>query len=313
MQPEPLISVVVPVYNRAHLVGRALGGLITQSYRNLDIIVVDDRSDDDIEGAIAAVGDSRVRLIRREKNGGAAAARNTGVAAARGDYIAFHDSDDVSLFDRFDRSMRMLQDNPGHIGVYTASIAHIDTPEAQHGQAAARPLPPPHRSPLSGDLFRETIRGNFIDLPTMLLRRQAVLNAGPFDERLRNNEDWDFTLRLTRQGPFAFIPQPLYIFSYQPRTAAGNDHLSQSTQHSTRSYVYTTGKLRRAGYGTRDLGGHYGSIASLMIRNHHPKPARRYLGRMIRDQTNLRRAATLYAFSFAPGFYARLLRSRGMF
>ena len=105
MQYGDLISVVIPVCNRAHAITRSVGSICRQSYENLDIIVIDDCSTDDIEGAIATLDDPRVRLIRREKNGGAAAARNSGLAAAAGDLVAFMDSDDISLFDRFEQEM----------------------------------------------------------------------------------------------------------------------------------------------------------------------------------------------------------------
>lgn len=303
---EPLISVIVPVYNRAHMIARAVGSICNQSYRNLDIIVVDDCSTDDIRGAVAAIGDPRVRLLHHEKNGGASAARNTGVAGARGEFIAFHDSDDVSIFDRFAREMALMQANPGLIGVFTASIAHTDTDEANRRLAAARVLPPVHRSPLSGDLAAATVQDNFIDLPTMLLRRAAVLAAGPFDTRLRNNVDWDFTIRLTQQGPFGFIPQPLYVFSYHPRTDKGNDHLSHNARYSLKSFTYITGKLRRAGHTDAELGKHYRVVANLLIRNGKPKLSRRFSARAWQSGVDRPKAAAIWALGHMPGLYRRI-------
>ena len=119
MKYGDLISVVIPVYNRAHEIARSVGSICRQSYQNLEILVVDDCSADDIEGAVAALKDRRIRLIKRNKNGGAAAARNTGLAAATGDLVAFMDSDDISVFDRFEQEMKLLCSLPeDHIGVY---------------------------------------------------------------------------------------------------------------------------------------------------------------------------------------------------
>ncbi|AEI96556.1 glycosyltransferase family 2 protein [Roseobacter litoralis] len=277
MKYGDLISVVVPVYNRAHEVVRSVGSICAQSYQNLEILIVDDCSTDDIEGAVTDLKDSRVRLVRREKNGGAAAARNSGLAAATGDLVAFMDSDDISLFDRFAQEMALFCSLPeDYIGVYAAAIAHTDTTEDARAQAAARVLPPIHRRPLSGNLFDATLEGNFIDMPTMLLKKSAVLAAGPFDERLRNNVDWDFTLRLTRQGKFGFVPQPLYVFSYVPRVASGNDHISHNPRYSVLSYAYITGKLRRAGHVGPALARHYAAAGSYLMRAERPKFARRY-------------------------------------
>ncbi|NVO27997.1 glycosyltransferase family 2 protein [Donghicola sp. C2-DW-16] len=277
MQYGDFISVIIPVYNRAATLSRSVGSICRQTYPNLEILVVDDCSTDDIEGAVAALNDPRVRLVRRERNGGAAAARNTGVQSASHELLAFMDSDDVSLHDRFEQEMRLFCSLPDdYIGVYAAAIAHTDTTEQMRSMAAARVLPPPHRRILSGDLFPETLRGNFIDMPTMLLKKSAVLAAGPFDERLRNNVDWDFTLRLTRQGKFGFIPQPLYVFSYVPRASHGNDHISHNPRYSVLSYSYITGKLRRAGHKGPEMAGHYAAAGSYLMRIGRPALARRY-------------------------------------
>lgn len=310
MQYGDLISVVIPVYNRAHIIARAAGSICRQSYENLEILVVDDCSTDDIEGAVASLGDSRVRLVRRDRNGGAAAARNSGLAAATGDLVAFMDSDDVSLVDRFEQEMTLFCTLPDdYIGVYSSSIAHTDTTEAGRAGAAARVLPPIHRSPLSGDLFAATLRGNFIDMPTMLLKKSAALAAGPFDERLRNNVDWDFTLRLTRQGKFGFVPQPLYVFSYASRVASGNDHVSHNPRYSVLSYVYITGKLRRAGHVGPEMAGHYAAAGSYLMRMGRPVLARRYFAAARRIAPANPRLLAHLALSYMPRLHG-LARGR---
>lgn len=304
MKYGDLISVVVPVYNRAHEVARSVGSICGQSYQNLEILVVDDCSTDDIEGAVAALNDSRVRLVKREQNGGAAAARNTGLAAATADLVAFMDSDDISLFDRFEQEMTLFCSLPeDYIGVYAAAIAHTDTTEELRGNAAARVLPPVHRTPLSGNLFKATLQGNFIDMPTMLLKKSAALAAGPFDERLRNNVDWDFTLRLTQQGKFGFVPQPLYVFSYVPRVASGNDHISHNPRYSVLSYAYITGKLRRAGHEGPELAKHYAAAGSYLMRAERPGLARRYFAEARKITPQDPRLLAHLALSYMPGLH----------
>lgn len=311
MEYGDLISVVVPVFNRAHSIRRSLGSICGQSYSNLDIVVVDDCSTDDLESAVSSLGDSRVRLISRELNGGAAAARNTGIAAAKADFIAFHDSDDVSLFDRFEREMRLLCSLPDdYIGVYSAAIAHTDTTEAGRSFATARVLPPVHRKVLSGDLFKETLAGNFIDMPTMLLKKSAALAAAPFDERLRNNVDWDFTLRLTKEGKFGFVPQPLYLFSYSPRESSKNDHVSHNPRYSVLSYAYITGKLRRAGHSGAELVDHYAATGSYMMRVRRPRFARRYFYSALKERPLSFRLAAHLILSYFPSLHSVARRRR---
>ncbi len=305
-----LITFVVPVFNRAHLIRRSVGSLCAQSYRNLEILVVDDCSTDDIAGAVADLDDSRVRLVIRAKNGGAAAARNTGVAEAKGELIGFHDSDDICVFDRVERQVQTLLSLPeDYVGVHCGRIVYTETPEAGHPQAVCFRLPP-QGGPLSGDLLDATIRGNFISVPTMLLRRTALLAAGAFDEKLRNNEDWDFTIRLTRQGLFGFVPDPLYLTVLQPPKAAVSDHISFNDRYSAVSFVRITGKLRRSGVPAPDLAAHYVTAGRFLLRTRRPRAARRFLARAFRVTPPSLRLWILYALSHMPKVYQALQHLR---
>lgn len=310
MQYGDLVSVIVPVYNRADRIARSVGSLCAQSYRNLDIILVDDCSHDDLTSAVAALNDPRVRLIRRDRNGGAGAARNTGVAAARSDWIAFHDSDDICVFDRIERQVRIAAGlGPDHIGVYTASIFYSEATEETFPEAEAFLKPHPYEPRrLSGDAFADTLAQNFINVPTMLIRRSAFEAAGRFDERLRNNEDWDFTLRLTRLGKFAFIPEPLYLTVRQSHLTDRSDQISISARFSARSYVAVTFKLRRSGVPDRALYVHFLSAARYLMRCGRFRLARRYLRRAILLRPLKPTGWRLYAFSLVPRFYAWLRR-----
>ena len=95
MSPAPLVSVVMSTWNRAGLVTRAVHSVMGQTYRDLELIVIDNGSTDRTPEALAAIRDPRLRIIRIAVNAGAAAARNAGIRAARGQLIAFHDDDDV--------------------------------------------------------------------------------------------------------------------------------------------------------------------------------------------------------------------------
>ncbi len=306
-----LISVVIPVYNRAHAVSRSVGSICAQSYKNLDIIVVDDCSSDDIVGAIKSLNDPRIRLLRHKKNGGASAARNTGISAAEGKLVAFHDSDDVSIFDRLERQMKLLSSLPSeYIGVYSALLSYTIVPEEAYSQSSSHMLPPAHRSPLSGDLFRGTLEGNFVNTPTMLLKKNAVLSAHSFDERLRNNVDWDFTLRLTQQGKLQFISQPLYLAGYATHKTTTHDHISHNSRYSSLSYSYITGKMRRAGFSGPELSNHYISTGSHLMRIGRPKLARRYFHAARTNAQNGFRVWMHIVLSYSPRLHAWARRSR---
>ncbi|GFE52492.1 hypothetical protein So717_42450 [Roseobacter cerasinus] len=305
---SPLISVVVPVYNRAHLIARSVGSLIHQSYDNLEIILADDCSTDDLQAAVRALDDPRVRIVRLERNGGASAARNAGVAAARGDFIAFHDSDDIAVGHKLEAQMRALQDlGPEYVGVYTAVLSFSDLEPEAYGGMQVRIVPPPGTRPLSGDMHARTVEGNIMNLPTMLLRKTAVIAAGGFDVRMGNNNDWDFTLRVTRQGLFHFIPEPLYLVPEQP-TIDPSGKISRSARKSAKSFAFITGKLRRQNPHTPALARHYATTARFLLRLGRVRFARRYLAHALRLQPAALRVWVLYALCLSPKLYKQLRR-----
>lgn len=301
-----LVSVIIPVHNRAHLLERSVGSICTQSYDNLEILVVDDASTDDIDGAVRALDDPRIRLIRRTQNGGVAAARNDGMAAARGALVAFNDSDDICVFNRIERQVTCLCDQPEMIGVYSARIIYMQVSEQGYGGIRLTVRPRPHERPLSGDLAARTVENNIINFPTMMARRSALERAGPCDALLRNNVDWDQLLRLTREGPFAFIPEPLLYTPVPAVAQVSGDRISQSNQLSMRSFTRISGKLRRDGHGGRALAGHYCTTASYLLRGRRSRSARRFLRAAMQLAPLSPRAWRVYALSYTPGLYTRI-------
>ncbi|OED49412.1 hypothetical protein AB838_06980 [Rhodobacteraceae bacterium (ex Bugula neritina AB1)] len=286
---------------------RVLGSLVAQSYRNLEIIVADDCSTDDIEGAVAAFNDPRIKLVRREKNGGVAAARNTGVDAATGDLIAFHDSDDMCTVDRFEQSMRRLEELPeDYIGVYSSRLIYNEVTPDTYGQMATYIRPFPHETPLEGDLGARTMRDNIINFPTLLVKAEALRAAGYSDHLLRKNVDWDLALRLTRQGKFGFIPEPLILTPTSMDPSVSANRVSRSQRQGARSYVRITGKLRRAGLGGAALAKHYTSTGIYLMRVDRPRFARKFLGAALSLTPTKPKLWAHYLLSYAPGLHAKI-------
>jgi glycosyltransferase involved in cell wall biosynthesis len=307
LSSDDLVSIIVPVHNRAHLIGRSVGSLLTQSHQTLEIIVVDDRSSDDIEGAVAALSDPRVRLVRREKNGGAAAARNTGLAAARGDLVAFHDSDDICLFDKIERQVALLRRLPeDYIGVYTAVLFHYSLDEADWPRMKAYVRPFPNESPLSGDLAARTLRGNSFNLPTLLVKKPALIAAGPSDELMRNNVDWDLALRLTRQGRLGFISEPLYLTQISFDQGINTQRISRSARYSAQSLTRITGKIRHAGVVDPSLANHYAATARHLVTLGRARFARRFLRAALAITPMKPKLWGHYLLSYAPDLHTRL-------
>jgi glycosyltransferase involved in cell wall biosynthesis len=224
--PVPSVSVVVPAFNRAGSIRAAIDSVLRQTWRDFEIVVVDDGSADGTAEAVEAMGCDRLRLIRHAVNRGAAAARNTGIREARGAWIAFQDSDDEWLPLKLEIQMdRLHAADPDTVAAYCGLMV-LDT--SKEGRTRARYHPPPGARPVEGALFPAILRQSLVSTQTLVARRDALLAIGGFDESLRALEDWELTIRLAQQGPFVFVDRPLVLQRFSPNSLTWNVELQRA-------------------------------------------------------------------------------------
>ena len=222
MAATPIVTLVVPTYNRARVIGRAIRSVEAQSWPHWELVVVDDASTDDTEAVVTGFGDERIRYIRREVNGGVAAAQNTGLDHAAGRYVAFLHSDDELLPDKLEKLVQVLDEASPRVGGVEAGFEFVEP----HGVT----LRPPS---LDGADDSDVIAYRAsVHISTLLLRREEVA-ALRFDEALRGTEDRDFCIRLLRRTTLAFDPAPVVRIN---RTDAG---LNAQAKGAIYSYLLT--------------------------------------------------------------------------
>ncbi len=211
--PErPAVSVVLPSYNRAYCVSRAIESVLRQTYADLELIVVDDCSTDSTQDLLKSIADPRLRIIRHEKNRGVAGARNTGIAAARAPLVAFQDSDDEWCVTMLEKQMaRRAEMGPDHQVSYCAKIIHGRDNHGNFGSRYAAYMPSPDRQVVEGDVLSEILRNAIVSTQTLVTTKALLDEVGGFDETLRVGEDWELTIRLARRTKFAFIEEPLVM------------------------------------------------------------------------------------------------------
>jgi glycosyltransferase involved in cell wall biosynthesis len=200
---RPLVSVVIPVRNRAGLLARAVRSVLAQSHSDLEIVVVDDGSEDDPRATIASFGDSRIRIVTLTDTFGAGRARNEGIRAARGRWIAFLDSDDEWLPRKLELQLTRASD-PRTTVVYCLSYCY-DGFTAQLNRT---------RTPLcEGDVLDRLLRGWVLPTTSVaMIDRAALLAVGGFTETLPSRQDYDLWLKLAQAGNrFAAVDEPLVI------------------------------------------------------------------------------------------------------
>lgn len=181
------VSVIVPTYNRAQYLPRALNSVLAQTYRDYEVIVVDDGSTDETPQAMKPF-EGRVTYVR-QKNGGSASARNRGIEEAKGEYIAFLDSDDYWVADKLEAQVRILDAHP-KVGIVYGRMPIVNEKGEKIGMKPAG---------VSGRNFKELL-DVWGDLPTstVMTRRVCFEKAGMFDTSLTTMQDIDMWLRIAR-------------------------------------------------------------------------------------------------------------------
>lgn len=210
------MSIIIPSFNRAELLRRSIVSVLAQTFRDFELIVVDDASSDGTRDVVESFADKRICYLCHDQNLGAPAARNTGIRAARGQYIAFQDSDDEWLPEKLARQVQMLDAAPSDVGVVYCGYLRWDGEQARYV--------PSHHIPFKeGDLSVHILRKSFIGTPTLLIRKECFnqLQEG-FDERLPRFQEWELLIRLAAITRFRVIDEPLVLEHDTPGSLISN-------------------------------------------------------------------------------------------
>lgn len=197
----PLVSVVLPTYQRPRLLRRAIASVVDQRYRNFELVVVDDGSDPSVLGVVESFDDPRVRYHRHEQNRGNAAARNTGIRLAEGDYLAFLDDDDEWHRDKLARQVPLIVDSPADVG-----LVYCGRQVMRNGRLVRT-----ERATRTGDVFDYQLVHGMLPCPTVLAKTGVVRDAGGFDESLDRGVDSDLWRRIARDYRILSVPDVLVV------------------------------------------------------------------------------------------------------
>jgi glycosyltransferase involved in cell wall biosynthesis len=198
----PTVSVIIPTYNRAHLIGRSINSVLNQTYQDFELIIVDDGSSDNTEEIIRAFNDPRILFLKHPENRGVSAARNTGIKEARGSYIAFQDSDDEWLPEKLEKQMAVFkQDKKGDLGlVLCETLGVIQNVETRVAPQANR---------LNYEQLISHLGAYGEGTQRFLLKRDLTAPELYFDEKLKAWEEWDLLLRLSRICRIDYVREAL--------------------------------------------------------------------------------------------------------
>ena len=227
MSSGQTVSVVVPTRNRSRRVALAVRSALGQTHADLEVVVVDDASDDETPQVLAALEgeDARVRVLRSELRGGAGRARNAGAGQASGTWLSFLDDDCAWHPGKLEAQLAAM--GPEHGAGYTRQ-ATLDV----DGQWVVEGRKLPATSPVDG-----LLRSNFIGTPSLIVRRAVFDELGGFDEDLPRLQDWDLALRLVRRTRFSFVSKVLVRSVLVPGgISTTSDALERAAERMVRSH-----------------------------------------------------------------------------
>jgi glycosyltransferase involved in cell wall biosynthesis len=223
MTPQPLVTAIIPCFNAAATLLRAIDSVRAQSYPNIEIIAVDDGSRD---GTLALLREQEALGVRviAQANGGAAAARNAGIAAARGELLAFLDADDEWRPDKLARQVKILAAHPGMVlvGCWVEVIA-LD--------GSRRKVNASREPPVGAEAWRTMLHHSFYNPSALVARADMARRIGGFIATLRaGHEDQDFCIRMALEGEVGFVDAVLATMYQQPNSLS-RTHFSR--EHET--------------------------------------------------------------------------------
>jgi len=200
---ESIISVIIPTYNRENLIIKSVKSILNQSYKNIEIILIDDCSNDNTKSKIKKLGDKRIKYIKLKKKSGANYARNIGIKKSKGKYIAFQDSDDIFHYDKLQKQLENLIKYKSDLD-FCKIYVHINN--------TLNYIIPSNNTVneiLKGNIYDTLLtEGNFISTQSILVKK-IYIKKYLFDIKFPRLQDFDFILRILPKIKVSFTNEVL--------------------------------------------------------------------------------------------------------
>lgn len=295
---SPTVSVIIPTYDRAHLIGRAVQSVLNQSYGDFEIIVVDDGSSDNIEEVVKSFKDERIKYIKHEKNKGAPTARNTGIKAAKGEYIAFQDSDDEWLPGKLERQMKAFEYAPPEVGVVYTDMWRITRNKKRYFHS-------PKIMPEDKIIYEQALDYGVVNIgiQTALIKKECFNKVGMFDKKFPRFIDLELFIRLSKYYYFHHIEEPLVnYFDADKGISSDTKALVTARKLILEKYFEDIKKDKKV------LANHYLSIGTVLCINGEIEEGRSYLIKAVKAYpVNIKFLLVAFISFFGQGVYKKVV------
>ncbi|MDO4160916.1 MAG: glycosyltransferase family 2 protein [Prevotellaceae bacterium] len=211
-----MISIIIPSYNRAHLIKRALKSVTSQTYDDIEIIVVDDASTDNTAEVVKTLNVPNLNYIKLPKNEGACHARNVGIEHAKGEYISFLDSDDTWECEKLEKQYKFLLKN-------NANVVVCNYWKEKDGKKKKK-VPDGHDIIIKKE---ELLNANIITTGAILISKEALVSVGAFDESMPRYQDWELVLRIIKKYDIFYLDKPLLTLFFQKNSITNSTSMEK--------------------------------------------------------------------------------------
>lgn len=208
------VSVIIPTYNRAHLLTQAIDSVLAQTFKDFELIIVDNYSTDNTESVVKSYKDERIRYFKNRNQGLIGVNRNYGIQKSQGEYISFLDDDDLWLPEKLEKQVELLDSNK-ELGLVYSDIHIIGSNGNLLKDTYFHSV-----KPFRGNVFNELLVANFIASLTVVVRKEALSKVGVFDPKYVIAQDYDLWLRIAECYPVDFIEQPLAEYRLHVESAS---------------------------------------------------------------------------------------------
>lgn len=200
---QPLVSVVIATYNMGQYLSQAVDSILQQTWKNFEVIVVDDGSTDNTVEVMAQYQSNDKVVYIKNENQGQPKAKNCGIKNTKGEFIAFCDADD--FWEKNKLELQIPQFKNPKVGVVYSEVSFID----EHNNRFTKP---DHEARHSGKVTNQLLLENFVPFGTSVIRRQCIEKSGMFNEEFRMGIDWDLWLRYSLEWEFVYVSEPTYVY-----------------------------------------------------------------------------------------------------
>lgn len=295
----PLVSVIIPTFNRAHMIKKTIESVLEQSFEDWELIIVDDASSDNTEEIVQNYikNDSRLSYIRHDMNMGGSAARNSGIGKSNGNFIALLDDDDrwhpdklklqINLFNKYQDS-GLIYSGFNYVDYITGTVIKKVMPEYQ------------------GNLKSVLLKKNIIGSPTPLIKKECFKYSGLFDVNLFSCQDWDMWLRISMSHTFRFVNESLADVTMHGRQISSD--LKSKIKSRQQIIVKHYDELKKY---PSILSYHYKRLAALYTLDHSQTNAIKNISRSFQQQPYNPENLLHFFLAFLPPIYRLLLKRFG--